>query len=50
MIVPQHPENEPKSTQLFHLTKDPGELTDLSKENPEQLEKMNAQLDSWWKP
>jgi len=50
LIVPQHPENEPKSTQLFHLTKDPGESTDLSKDNPEQLKKLTAQLDSWWKP
>ena len=50
LIVPQHPENEPKSAQLFHLTKDPGELTDLSKDNPEQLKKLSTRLDSWWKP
>lgn len=37
------------TVQLFDLAKDPGELNDISKENPEQVKKLRDMLHEWRK-
>ena len=36
-----------KSAELFHLGNDPGETSDLSREHPDRLRKMQAAWDQW---
>lgn len=36
--------------ELYRITIDPTEETDLSKANPEQVEKLKKLIDAWWTP
>ena len=48
LIVPAK-KNEPDAVvELYDLKLDPGEMTNLARDKPEQVEKLRAVLDKWW--
>ncbi|MFO1021279.1 MAG: sulfatase-like hydrolase/transferase [Planctomycetales bacterium] len=50
LIVPDAV-NEPKaSPELFDLTTDPEEKTDLAAKSPDRVQSLRTQLDHWWNP
>ncbi len=46
-LVGVDPEGK-KAWQLFDLKADPGETTDLSKQNPQVVQQMDVMYDAWW--
>jgi len=50
LIVPHQTEEVPVELQLFHLAEDPMEEKNLATKQPERIEALTRQLDSWWKP
>jgi hypothetical protein len=34
---------------LYNLKSDPGELTNLAKDEPDRVKKLRTMLDAWWK-
>jgi hypothetical protein len=50
IIVP-HAKNQPDSPiELYDLTADPFEVTNLASDKAELVKSMTAQLDAWWTP
>ncbi len=42
--------DEAPRVELFHITRDPHEQTDLAGQHPERVEQLIEKLDGWWKP
>ena len=40
----------PPAIELFRLSEDPNETTELSARHPEVVERLRKKLDTWWKP
>ena len=39
-----------EKVELFDLTKDPLESTNLASQNPDVVQNLTAKLDAWWNP
>lgn len=50
LILPHRTETEKPFPELYDLTKDPKETTNLANRETERLEAMSNALDQWWKP
>ena len=50
LIVPYDVNIKNAKPELYDLTKDPTEKTNLAENHPEKVTELNKKLDSWWKP
>ena len=50
LIVPNEVNIKNAKPELYDLTKDPTEKTNLAENHPEKVTELNKKLDSWWKP
>ena len=50
LIVPNDVNIKNAKPELYDLTKDPTEKTNLAENHPEKVTELNKKLDSWWKP
>ena len=50
LIVPNDANIKNAKPELYDLTKDPTEKTNLAENHPEKVTELNKKLDSWWKP